>query len=175
MDWGNLSEMIGSAGVIVSVIYLAVQVRKQVEESRLAATRDLAAQFQDSVKLFAEDEKLVEIYRKGIADYDSLPETDRLRLSICLINTLRVIEQQYIHMTRGNVDPTFFRSTNLGFTELMARPGVQSWWRWSRHAFEEGFRAHIDRMISHPEISDYRSSFSRAGDSPPNEAVEHEP
>ena len=111
MNWGNLSEIIGSAAVVISVIYLAFQVRKQVQEARLAATRELAAQFQESVRLIAEDEKLAEIYQKGIADYDSLPSNERLRLSICFINTFRVIEQQYIHMTRGNVDPIFFKST----------------------------------------------------------------
>ena len=161
MNWGNLSEIIGSAAVVISVIHLAFQVRKQVEEARLAATRDLAAQFQEATKILAEDEKLIEIYQKGIADYDSLPDTERLRLSICLINTFRVIEQQYIHMSRGNVDPAFFKSTNLGFTELMSLPGVQTWWQWSRHSFEEGFRDHVDEMIANPKLDEYPSSFAK--------------
>ena len=45
MNIGNISEIIGSAAVVISVVYLAFQVRKQTEEARLAATRDLAPKF----------------------------------------------------------------------------------------------------------------------------------
>lgn len=53
MNWneiGAVGEAAGAIAVMVSVVYLAVQVRKQTRESRFAATRELAAQFQDKLK-----------------------------------------------------------------------------------------------------------------------------
>jgi hypothetical protein len=58
MNWeaiGAVGEVFGAIAVVVSVIYLAIQVRKQTEEARLAATRELAAQFQSMVEPVAHD------------------------------------------------------------------------------------------------------------------------
>ncbi len=43
MNWdalGAIGEIVGATAVVISVIYLAVQIRKQTVESRLSATRD---------------------------------------------------------------------------------------------------------------------------------------
>ena len=89
-----LGEIIGAAAVVISVIYLAIQIRKQTEEARLAATRDLAFHSQENFQQLVQDPELLNIYRKGIADYDSLPEDERLRLSLFFANLFRVAELQ---------------------------------------------------------------------------------
>ena len=83
MNWDVVSaigEIVGAAAVVISLIYLAVQIRKQTEESRLSATCELATQYQDGLKLIAADENLTEIYLKAIRDYESLPDTERTEL-----------------------------------------------------------------------------------------------
>jgi len=162
MNWGNISEIIGTVAVVVSVIYLAFQVRKQTEEARLAATRELSAQFQDTLRLYIEDEKFNEIYRNGIADYEALEEGDRLRFSMALVSSFRVLEQQYLHISRGNVDADYFRSMDLGYGEILKFPGIQRWWDFTKHSFEEGFRAHIDKRIREADLSTHPSTFRKS-------------
>jgi hypothetical protein len=46
MTWdaiGAVGEIVGAVAVVVSVIYLSVQVEKQTEEARLTATRELGS------------------------------------------------------------------------------------------------------------------------------------
>ena len=48
MNWdaaGAIGEIIGATAVVVSVIYLAVQIRGQTEQAKLAATRELMSNF----------------------------------------------------------------------------------------------------------------------------------
>ncbi len=83
MNWdaiGAIGEVFGAIAVVVSVGYLAIQVRKQTEESKLAATRELAAQFQTGLDMLAQDGELISIWAVGVQDYISLPNDDRLRL-----------------------------------------------------------------------------------------------
>ena len=94
---GSLGEIIGAMGVIATVIYLAVQIRKQTDESRLAATRQLATQYQDVLRFIAADERLSEIWLRGIKDYKSLPDTERLRISLIFHDMLRNMEVQFFH------------------------------------------------------------------------------
>ena len=50
MNWDALTataEITGAASVINSVVYLAVQVKKQTEEARFMATRELSNQINE--------------------------------------------------------------------------------------------------------------------------------
>ena len=93
MNIGNISEIIGSGAVVISVVYLAFQVRKQTEEARLAATRELAGQFAEVLAPLTQDKDFNELYLEAVRDYDSLPNPERLRMSAYLQRGFRLMEQ----------------------------------------------------------------------------------
>ena len=75
MNWdalGAIGEIVGATAVVISVFYLAVQIRKQTVESRLTATRDVSDKRSGFMKLLVSDEDLSQIWLKVIRDYDSL-------------------------------------------------------------------------------------------------------
>jgi hypothetical protein len=132
----NIGEFVGALGVIVSVVYLAFQVRKQTEESRLAATRELADQYQACLATLVEDATLTEIWLKGVSDYKSLPDVDRLRLSFQFQRLFRNLEQQYLHRKRVSIDSSYFTSIDHSFTEALGFPGLLEWWKLSQDMFD---------------------------------------
>ena len=124
----NIGEFVGALGVIISVIYLAVQVRKQTEESRLAATRELADQYQSCLAACVEDPSLSEVWLKGIKDFRALSDPERLRLSLQFQRLFRNLEQQFLHRRRVSVDSSYFESIDRSFTEALTFPGMLEWW-----------------------------------------------
>ena len=156
---GSLGEIIGAMGVIATVIYLAVQIRKQTDESRLAATRQLATQYQDVLRFIAAYERLSKIWLRGIKDYKSLPDTERLRISLIFHDMLRNMEVQFFHTKNKNVEASFLDSINLIFCEFLTWPGVQQWWEVSKHGFENEFREQIERQLEESKTKSYASTF----------------
>jgi hypothetical protein len=150
MNWdaiGAGGEVFGAVAVVVSVVYLAIQVRKQTEESKLAATRDLAAQFQAGLDMLAQDGELISIWAVGVRDYRSLPNEERLRLSMYFQRMTRVIEAQYLHLHTENVNSAYFESIQLSFSEFLSYPGSQQWWELSKDLFGVEFRNYLDVLI----------------------------
>ena len=80
----SIGEIIGAFAVVISVCYLAVQIHKQTLESRLSATRELATQHLDLLRVIATDDALPEIWLKAIVDYDSLRDAERLKASLLI-------------------------------------------------------------------------------------------
>ena len=68
MNIGNLSEIIGAIAVVASVIYLAQQVKKQTEEARLEASRDIASNFIDTLRAVSENPEFAKILPAGVDD-----------------------------------------------------------------------------------------------------------
>ncbi|MGR8949150.1 MAG: hypothetical protein ACU84Q_13965 [Gammaproteobacteria bacterium] len=157
----NLAETFGAVGVIVSVIYLAIQIRKQTEEARLSATRQLAAQFQDCLKSVGVDENLSEAWLKGVKDYESLPDVERFRVAVMFHDLFRSAEQQYFHTKTGNIEGLYLDSMDNYFTELLSFPGVRSWWELSKHSFEDNFQAHIETVMDKAKTKAFTSTFNQ--------------
>jgi len=104
--------MIGAAGVIISVAYLAIQIKKQTAESRLAATRELAAQHQESMRIIAADPSMTNIDLKAVKDYLSLPADERVRIGIVFNDIFRNSEQRYLHSKGEHVEGKYLDSIN---------------------------------------------------------------
>ena len=150
MNWdalGAIGENIGAFAVVASVIYLAVQIRKQTKEAKLAATRELGTNYQNTLDLFVQDKELCSLWGKAVKDYRGLPEDERLRVAWLMQRVTRVWEAQYLHEMHENVDSIYFNSVNRGYLEATTFPGYQQWWELSRDLFENPFRDYIDEQI----------------------------
>ena len=152
MEFGNLSEIVGAVAVVASVLYLAAQVKKQTEEARLEASRDISSDFIQILLSVSENPDLAEILTKGIRDYEHTTNPDRLRANFYFAAIFRMAEQQHLHTTHGTLDPVYFSSFNRAFLELMSNEGPQQWWAINFTIFSEDFREYVNGITS-SEIS----------------------
>ena len=162
MNWdaiGAVGELVGASGVIISVAYLAIQIKKQTAEARLAATRELAAQHQDGLKLIAADPALSKIYLKAIRDYRSLPDEEKVRISIVFNDIFRNTEQRYLHTKSGHIEGSYLESINKVVVLFLSYPGVREWWLTSTHGFDTGFVSYIAERIGEAETLQVESTF----------------
>ena len=162
MNWdayGAVGEVVGAIAVVVSVAYLAVQIRRQTDQARLAATRDIGDQRNDLLHLLIEDSEVANLYLKAVNDYDSLPNNDRIRMTFLFQQLMRLAEQQHLHVKQGNIDPAYFDSMDRTYFEWLTFPGTQQWWTGSKEFFEPEFRERIDTLIDKARERGYQSTF----------------
>jgi len=165
MNWdavGAIGEIVGASAVVISVAYLAFQIKKQTDESRLAATREVAAQLQSLMTSISDDEKTAEIWLKGVQEFNSLPNVERIRAAMLFQRVTRIMEQQFRHTVQSQIDPKFFTSVDTMYSEFLRFPGSQQWWEGSKAQYEREFRVRVDRMIVESKEKGYESSFQSA-------------
>jgi len=162
MNWdavGAIGEIVGAAAVVVSVIYLALQVKKQAEESRLAATRELAEQNQKVLDALIADPKLTSMFGKAVQSYSVLPNDDRLWASLLFQRAFRVMEQQLLHTKNANMEKDYFESFERTFFEVLTYPGIQEWWIGSSELFSDSFKNYVNANLDAAKAKGYNSSF----------------
>ena len=94
-DLGSIGEIISAIAVVISLVYLAFQIRqntKQIDQNTKAAQ---AAAFDSSIahtfmarQAVAENPDLARIYLEGSRDPETLSDEDRLRYRLILHNIL---------------------------------------------------------------------------------------
>ena len=142
MNWeaiGAIGEMIAAGGVIFSLVYLAVQIKHQGKESRLAAVNVLAAQWADLLTTFGESTDSCAIWLRGLQSFDDLDSAEKVRFGSFLGRLLRNSEGLYLHYLDGVLDPRVWRGTERTLADMVAYPGAQAWWATRRHWHTDEF------------------------------------
>lgn len=162
MNWdaiGAVGEMIGAAAVVISVIYLATQIRKQTQEGRLAATRELASQTQGLIDHMIARPKLAANYLKAVQRFDELPNEERFWASMYFMRMFRVMEQQLLHSNHSSIEHEYFESVEKTIEEMLSLPGVQQWWNKNDYMFSSLMRDYVKPRLVKAKEKGYESTF----------------
>jgi hypothetical protein len=138
-----LAEIVGGVAVVVSLIYLGVQVRNQNIEARASALQDFYVGWRESTSVFT-DESLVELAVKGDKDFESLTETERLRLFASLHSLIRLFEESYLQHRQDRLDPELWAAMNRQFSQLFASSIYQRYWEKRSDWYHIDFQNHVD-------------------------------
>jgi len=151
-----ITEVVGTVCLMATVLYLSYQIRSQIKEARLAATRELAAAYRDELDSIFNNEENFRLYLRAIEDYERLEREDRMRAYVMITRILRVLELQHLHLIHGNIDPQFFSAMETRLRSIIAFKGMQAFWRINKYEFSEEFQVLFEytfRLISDTAIS----------------------
>jgi hypothetical protein len=149
VNWEAISaigQLVGALAVVISLIYLANQVRSNARETRLAAGRSTLDFLNRFTQQIAEHADLAELRNRGFVDFESLEAVDRTRFGSYMHAMFRTIENVYYQHLEGHLDPRVWRGLEVVIRDLNALPGVQAWWRSRSHWFSEEFAKFINQQ-----------------------------
>jgi hypothetical protein len=78
-DLANLGQVIGAIAVVISLIYVALQIRQNTNAVRSATAQAVHEHFANWYQLVAADAELAQLAASGLRDYSSLSEQERVR------------------------------------------------------------------------------------------------
>ena len=148
MNWnavGAIGEMIGALAVVVSVIYLAFQIRDNTRASVVNVVQDTINAFSALESLVASTPDLAHIILRGRASFSNLSAEESLRFDSYYSVTFQVLEGWYTGSDRSISLP----KEQVEVTETILRnhlrhSGVRQWWETAREEFPRGFAAWVD-------------------------------
>ena len=149
MNWEAISaigQIVGALAVVISLIYLATEVRSNARATREASTRSASDSFTRWIQQLSGHPHLRELYYRGIQDLDSLEGADLVGFSVVMVEAFRRYEEVYYQRSEGQLGPRLWRGFEAGMRDLNAYPGVQAWWRLPSHWFSEEFAKHINQL-----------------------------
>ncbi len=164
MDWEALAaiaELLGAAGVIASLVYLASQVRSSTFQAKQTAAQGRQAAIQSVINKMNDFYNQVAVASsaelwvrgsRGLATLES--EAERVQFSAFLMSMFRPYEEIFHYHREGLVDEWLWESTSAPCVAVMGTPGFDDWWKARSDWFSGEFREHV--RLSREEGSGYR-------------------
>ena len=158
MNWeaiGTIGEIVGAAGVVVTLVYLAYQIHQntiQLEQNTLTAKA--AAQnasneaLRENRKAIFESVEMSEIYLRGNRNPEELDEVSMLRYRLIVQNVTEVMLEIYTQTLITGFSPETWRTHGISLVErTLATPGGQWFWANFANNYTADFRAEVDRIL----------------------------
>ena len=106
MDWetiGALGNVIGVGAVVVSIVFLAIEVRHNTASNRLSTEKDIANAITTQIFLSTAATRLPHIYLRGTEDPSQLSEEEEGQFTFYVMGFLRLVQDVYDRYQEGNI------------------------------------------------------------------------
>lgn len=152
-NWAALAEIIGAVAIIITLLYLAVQMRQTTIGTQAAAYQGWLA-VHDSIFAIFEDEKFPRAINAGMLDSRSLNEENFPQL-IAWARRYLTMQQSQFELYRHGVIEKEMWDRNLGdMVGVVRYPGMKQYWE---AGAKEHFKMEFVRMID--EAEDFAPMF----------------
>ena len=157
MNWDAVStgaEIVGAAGVIASLIYLAVQIRQNTKVARAETTKDLYLASREAILEIAANEDLAKIFNE-IRAFESVDFTRRYAF---YQSFFRLYELQHNLAEQDLLDANIAQSYNLIIRMFAGTPFFPEYWERARGEFNEVFARFVDDEIERVHVQSAETS-----------------
>ena len=160
-DLGAIGELVGGLAVVLSLVYIAFQVRqnsRQIDQNsrQLEASMYFASgeAFSRWWSLVIQDERLADLWNRGLAG-ETLSSTDRLRFHGMASVLFNAWENNFHQEQIGVHHRGTLEIGSPVLSRLLGSPGVRAWWvREARRNFTPEFIRAVETRISLEQPAD---------------------
>lgn len=162
MDWNRLSaisEILSSAAILVTLVYLAIQTQQNSEAVRAGTRQAMLDADQEYLLTFIEHPDLLLLRNKP-----ELTDEEKVQLSAAWITFIRIRENNWFQFRNGVLDaPTWESYRGSIVTSLMGSRGRTWWQNFGRNGFDAEFAAMVDELLANAPVQN-RSDLVAAFD-----------
>ena len=148
----TLAEVISSIGVIISLIYLARQIKMSNKLSHAQTRRDMLEAGQQELYKLVDNPKIVDAFIN-----DDLTNLEIYQFHTWLLANIRSREFEWFQMQNELLDKSAFEAYNGITIAILGTERTRRWWDEFKFFYDNGFVLHVDNLLANSPLSEYWS------------------
>jgi len=134
--------------VIVTLIYLAAQIRQNTRVVRPAAHHSKSQGWNDLNAALGSDAEAARILLQGSRGYSDLKPEERFRFTLLMRAIMGRHEAEFFQIREGLVDADLLLSQERALASALTEPGAREFWEKNGDRFSEIFQSHVAQVLS---------------------------
>jgi hypothetical protein len=128
-DWGAIGEVVSAIGVIVTLIYLATQIRQNTRQMRSEGHQAITDSYSVTLGQLLADNALFKTIIRGCQEWESITAFQQSQCHIFFHQHLMHFRTAFQLHEKGSIDDDVYRSIETLHIKFMANPGNRVWWK----------------------------------------------
>jgi hypothetical protein len=146
-EWGWLGGLLGGVGIVISVVYLAAELRQNTRAIRLAAFQNVIDSFAGVSFDLARDRQLVDLFVRAAREFAMLDEVERTQYSYMMLSYLRRAEGLLFQTEIRVLQTDQWSGIRASIRAVLTPPGARHCWNEIKDRFNPRFREFIATIL----------------------------
>ena len=149
IELGALGEFLGSVAVVVTLVFLALQIRQNTKVSRSISVQQWNLAVTPQNEAVFRDREFAELLLRAADDYSSLDRIERRMYRSYCMQALNNFELLYLQRQQGTIDQLFFDSKIEIYLHNLELPAMRKVWETVGPTFLDArFREFVDAQLT---------------------------
>ncbi len=157
-QYAAIAEITGVIIVVVTLLYLSVQVRQGAHLMRSESRQALLNNQLEVLSLYLDN---MDVFDK-LAGEEKLSRTDQRRFSVLWLANMRNREHEWFQYKDGILDEATWLSYRGILRQTLSSKRHRTWWKKAKMVFDSDFVETVDRFIGEIPESDSFEEFMAA-------------
>jgi hypothetical protein len=151
-EWASVAEIVGATAVIVSLVYVGLQVNDNTSAIRSAAANDASVAMQSWYLEMGSNREASDLWFNAMTSPEQLPTRDEFQFMMMMHAALLGMQNSYLLSKEGTIDAEFREGITVAIVAVKDLPGMGRYWRQRRDFFHSGFANYVDGLLAREAI-----------------------
>ena len=166
MNWeaiGAVGESVGAAAVVISLVYLAIQVRQNTDSNRLLSAQNLVNQNAASLTGVALNPEVASLMHRGMEEgHAALTPEERFRFNAYMLFIYNQFELAYHQFVAGNIDAKIWHKFAYEIPYWLSLPGGKQWYAQDKERYSPEFRDYVASALENYTLPEMLPTMGRS-------------
>jgi hypothetical protein len=145
-DLGNIGEFVAAVAVVVSLIYLAVQIRQNTTSLRHASTQEILQGIAELNQFLGSTPEVTHLFWRGTFEPESLSEDEWHRFIHIASAMIRRFELMFLNHQQGFVPAQVWEAQTNNLRRWFSAPGIQRWFSELGDGLDSEFQRYVEQL-----------------------------
>lgn len=143
---GNFGEFVGAIAVVVTLIYLTLQIRQNTHQARLTSIQSVNASNDSAFNPIYIPEN-ARIWTVGLENPDSLEPGERQVFGLLMARLIASFDTTTFQYESGAYDAGLYQGLPAFYGSMLSTPGGRRWYEANRHLFRPSTQARLEDFL----------------------------
>ncbi len=160
-ELASIAEIIGAFAVVISLIYVGVQVNDSAGAVRSAAANDANVAVQNWYMQIGSDQQTSELFYEALTSEEALSNQEEFQFLMMFHGIFLAFQNSYLIAEEGTIDVELREALTGVVIGIKDLPGWGRYWRQRKSYLHPGFADYVDQLLKQEKsvsVDIYRTS-----------------
>lgn len=151
---GLIAEIVGAIAIVITLVYLAIQIKDSARSSRSAAVTDATTAMQAFYQELGSNAATSKLFLEGLRNPEALSQQDQFQYLMLMHSCYLGFQRSFFLAREGTLDVALRDSIGTAMHAVNRMPGMHLYWRQRKAYFQPEFVEWVEGLFAREPLGD---------------------
>ena len=149
-----IANIVGAIAIVITLVYLAIQIKENARSSRSAAVTDATTAMQAFYQELGSNPATCKLFLEAVTNPDALSQQDQFQFVMLMHSCFLGFQRSFFLAREGTLDVALRDSIGTAMHAINRTPGMHLYWRQRKAYFQPEFVEWVEGLLALEPLGD---------------------